>query len=493
VVRRPGPPTARAAPGSLAAPRSLLQGVDARDQDRDRALAYTFQPVIAQVLRSRAETHDLGAARERYAAWAAQMIGQAYGKGGIDYSEEVARRTEFYLPDLVAALPYRPAERRGWDAWQMAFILRKFGRIAEATQALGLAEQTAQEISDQKLAERVQVERAKQAVLRGDLGQALEDFQAALTLTDDSGEQGERAAILYAMAGVLVTRGDLDQAMQLYQQILQGGETLGDVQGKSATLHAMAGVLVTRGDLDGAMQLYQQSLQIKESLGDVQGKSATLHAMAGVLVTRGDLDGAMRLYQQSLRLYEALGDVRGKSATLNQMANVLVTRGDLDGAMQLYQQSLQIKEALGDVRGKATSLLMIAQLLVMRGERGPALAAARESIAIFTYLRAPRELAQAREILATIEAWTNTARDTAPATPARLAAALAAMVTAALRGEPSEQARAALGQAAQDAQLGAYAAALAAVLDRESGAAGDLLAAAETLLAEASLAERIAS
>lgn len=84
--------------------RSLLQGVDARDQEHDRALAYTFQPVIAQVLRARAEAHDLGAARERYAAWAAQMIGRAYGEGGIDYSEEVARRTEFYLPDLVAAL-----------------------------------------------------------------------------------------------------------------------------------------------------------------------------------------------------------------------------------------------------------------------------------------------------------------------------------------------------------------------------------------------------
>jgi Effector-associated domain 7/CHAT domain/Tetratricopeptide repeat len=351
--------------------RSLLQGVEQRDEQRDRALAYTFQPVIAQVLRARADAQDLSAARERYAAWAAQMIELAFGEGGIAYSQDVARKTQFYLPDLVAALPYRPADRRGWDAWQLAVILKQFGRIPEAVQALALAEQMAQETGQQDLAARVETERANQAVLRG------------------------------------------------------------------------------------------------------------------------DLDGAMRRYEQSLQMYEALGDVQGKSATLHQMANVLVTRGDLDGAMRRYEQAKEILEALGDVKGKASTLIMIAQLHVMRREREAALAAARESIAIFTHLRAPRELAQAREILATIEAWTDEAEGPALATPARLAGALVAMTTAALRGdEAGAQARAALSQAAQDAQLGAYAAALANALEREPGAPQQVLAAAETLLAEASPAER---
>ena len=112
---------------------SLLQNVrGAYDETRGRATAYSFQPVIAQVVRARAKASDLGPARERYSAWAAERINQAFGEGGISYSAEVAQTTRFYLPDLVAALPDRPTEQRGWDAYRLSSILRQFGRVAEA-------------------------------------------------------------------------------------------------------------------------------------------------------------------------------------------------------------------------------------------------------------------------------------------------------------------------------------------------------------------------
>ncbi|MEI8166482.1 MAG: CHAT domain-containing protein, partial [Chloroflexales bacterium] len=282
--------------------RSLLQGVGERDTERNWPQAYAFQPVIAQVVRSRAEASDLSAARERYGVWATGRISLARGDKGISFDPEVARSTQFYIPDLIAALPYRTEERRGWDAWDLAILLRMFGRVVEATHAIDLAAQVAQETDEQTLRERIMVEVAEQAVLRGDLVAALEGFTAALDLTEsDTDNQAEHAVILNKMANVLVTRGDLDGAMRLYEQSRAIKESLGNERGQSVTLHQMAYVLVTRGDLAGAMGLYEQSLRIQESLGDIQGKSATLHQMAYVLVTRGDLAGAMGLYEQSLR------------------------------------------------------------------------------------------------------------------------------------------------------------------------------------------------
>ncbi len=361
---------------------SLLQG-QGYDEQRNRASAYSMQPVIAGVLARLAQGADLGAARARYARWADQLVTRAYSReSGIDTDAEVAALTHFFLADIAAAIPYLPPEQRGWAAWRAAWVLERLGQPAQAEQSISLAETTASETENQELLSRVYHQKATLLVTRGDLDGAMRLYEQSLAIKERLGDVRGQSATLHAMANVLVTRGDLDGAMQLYEQALAIQERLRDVQGQSATLHAMANVLVTRGDLDGAMRLYEQALAIQERLRDVQGKSATLHQMAGVLVTRGDLDGAMQLYEQSLAIRERLGDVRGQSATLHQMAGVLVTRGDLDGAMQLYEQSLAIDESLGDVQGKSATLHAMANVLVTRGDLDGAMQLYEQSLAI---------------------------------------------------------------------------------------------------------------
>ena len=247
--------------------RSLLQGVGERDAERNWPQAYAFQPVIAQVVRSRAEASDLSAARERYGVWAAGRISRAYGDKGISYDPEVARSTQFYLPDLIAALPYRPEERRGWDAWDLAIILRQFGRVVEATYAIDLAAQMAQKTEDRTLTQRYLVEAAQQAIQRGDLTKAMETYQESLTRAEELDEQKERSVILHAMAGVLETRGDLAGAMRLYEQSQAIDESLGDIKGKSATLANMAILQFRQGDHEIALHNARTSFDLLQGMG----------------------------------------------------------------------------------------------------------------------------------------------------------------------------------------------------------------------------------
>jgi tetratricopeptide (TPR) repeat protein len=246
---------------------SLLQG-QGYDEQRNRAHAYSLQPVIAGVLSRLAQELDLSDARARYAAWSDHLVSRAYNpEGGIDADPEVAAQTRFLLPDIAAAVPYLPPEQRGWAAWRAASVFERLGQPEQAHQSITLAEATARETENQELLSRVH----------------------------------------HQQATLLVTRGDLDGAMRLCEQSLAIQERLGDVRGTSATLHAMAGVLVTRGDLDGAMRLYEQSLAIQERLGDVRGTSATLVMMAQIQFARGDHETALRNARESLRLLQAMG------------------------------------------------------------------------------------------------------------------------------------------------------------------------------------------
>ena len=301
--------------------RSLLRSVG-YDKTRNRAQAYTLQPVIAQVMRRLITADELITPRNRYAQWAAGLVNHAYGEDGIDFSADVAQHTQTMLDDLPIALSYLPAEERGWPMWRASWVFRHFGQLEQTQKMLDLAEMIGDEQEDHALLSRIYYERA----------------------------------------GKITISGDLDGAMALYQQSLDLYEALGDVRGKATTQHQMAGVLETRGDLDGAMALYQQSLDIKEALGDVRGKAATQHQMARVLETRGDLDGAMALYQQSLDIEEMLGNVKGKASTLVNMAIVENQYGNRQKALRYAREGLELFERLGAVREIAQVRDILAQM-----------------------------------------------------------------------------------------------------------------------------------
>ncbi|WP_296753341.1 tetratricopeptide repeat protein [Roseiflexus sp.] len=206
---------------------SLLQG-QGYDEQRNRAHAYSLQPVIAGVLSRLAQELDLSDARARYAAWSDHLVSRAYNpEGGIDADPEVAAQTRFLLPDIAAAVPYLPPEQRGWAAWRAASVFERLGQPEQAHQSITLAEATARETENQELLSRVH----------------------------------------HQQATLLVTRGDLDGAMRLYEQSLAIQERLGDVRGTSATLVMMAQIQFARGDHETALRNARESLRLLQAMG----------------------------------------------------------------------------------------------------------------------------------------------------------------------------------------------------------------------------------
>lgn len=228
---------------------ALLEGIG-YDGQRNRAEAYALQPVIAATLGRMAHAADLSAARARYAQWMAQAVDRAYNpEGGIDASPEVAEATRFLLPDIVAALPHLPPERRGWTAWQASSVYERLGQSEQAQRSIELAEADAQALANQELLSRV----------------------------------------CHQRASLLVTRGDLDGAMRLYEQALTGLEALGDVRGKSATLVMMAQIQFARGDREQALANARESLRLLQAMGAADAaKVADIIRQMEALLAAGD-------------------------------------------------------------------------------------------------------------------------------------------------------------------------------------------------------------
>ncbi|WP_299643877.1 CHAT domain-containing protein [uncultured Chloroflexus sp.] len=306
---------------------SLLQG-HGYDEQRNRALTYSVQPVIASVLGRLAQEHDLGPARTRYAAWVAQLVKLAYSR--IDTDPDVAALTQFLLPDIAAALPYLPTDQRGWCAWRAASIFSQLGQPVQAEQCIGLAEAVAKETADQPLLSRV----------------------------------------FHQQATLLVIRGDLDGALRLYEESLALCERLGDVQGKSATLIMMAQVQFIQGEHAKALANVRAGWQLLQAIG-----AAPDAAQAAQLVQQ--MEAMLASVGTPSRLVGALiaAVVRAKRG---QMSATEV-RAELERLLAeeaLAPVVTALVAALADQADAAAQLLLAAEPLLTKGtaaERADAL------------------------------------------------------------------------------------------------------------------------
>ncbi len=346
--------------------RNLLE-VDGRFTDGTPA-TYRFQPALLQQIARLVKKDERAAHRTGYAAYGAWLARRGYGD--IHRDVGLARVVRLSLDALDAATATLTGTERLWHVRRQAWLKNAYGETRAAYDAI--------------------------------MGVLAPDSPLPDPHADPEAAKAD-SSLRYELANLCVTRGELDRALVLYQESLKLDEQLGDLKGKAASLHNMAQVYVTRGDLDRALVLYQESLKLDEQLGDLQGKAASLSMMAQVYVTRGDLDRALLLYQESLKLLEHLGDLKGKAASLAGLANVYMARQEWDKATEAINESLSIARRLGQTETIAFNTIYLGQVAQARGDCEGALARYREGLAIFERLGMPRETAQVRQLIASLE------------------------------------------------------------------------------------------
>ena len=205
--------------------------------------------------------------------------------------------------------------------------------------------------------------------------------EAALEITQRTGNQRGQAAILYSL-GCLEVRQRLSAASLHLDPAYRIFSEVGDVHGCALTNDLRAFVDRLAGRYDEALARYQSTLQGFRDVGDLAGEIDALNNMAQIRVSRGEFEVAEDLINQAFVICDSLKAPRLRAQTEYRLAEFLLRSGDLDRAGRTYDTVLQMVRDEGDRAGEAYALLGLGTVQTRQGNYSGAESSLRTSLGL---------------------------------------------------------------------------------------------------------------
>jgi len=177
-------------------------------------------------------------------------------------------------------------------------------------------------------------------------------FERALTLYEQAGDRGGRAAVLGRLGLVALEQGDDARAATLADESLALRREVGDRWGAANALSTLGIVARLHGAYEPARELLHESLALKRALGDTWGMAYALNNLGLAAREQGRAEEARTLHEEALALFQEVHGTPGVADALHNLAMVARDQGNDDRAAELAGQSLSVRRALGD-RGDA--------------------------------------------------------------------------------------------------------------------------------------------
>ncbi|HEX7185694.1 MAG TPA: CHAT domain-containing protein [Thermoanaerobaculia bacterium] len=187
-------------------------------------------------------------------------------------------------------------------------------------------------------------------LLRGDLAQARQQLERALSLEEKDHPDGMGVmALLLRLGNVAERQDDIEQADRLYRRahelILRAAPGTG---AEAAAANNLAITTGWRGDLVQAERYGALALAIREKLtpsGDAIIPSLLNHGI--LLAARGDFAGAEADFLRARRILEKVQpESIGMAKALNNLGSIAWQRHDLDAAESLFQRELALYQKI---------------------------------------------------------------------------------------------------------------------------------------------------
>jgi len=185
-------------------------------------------------------------------------------------------------------------------------------------------------------------------------------LERALSLYEQAGDRGGRAAVLGRMGLVALDQGDDARAETLAGESLALRREMGDRWGAANALNTLGIVARLHGAYARAHELLCESLALKRELGDTWGGAYALNNLGIAAREQGRADEAHALHEEALALFREVRGAPGVADALNNLAVVARDRGDAERAAMLDAESLDLLRGSGDHTGLAACLESLA-------------------------------------------------------------------------------------------------------------------------------------
>jgi DNA-binding NarL/FixJ family response regulator len=214
----------------------------------------------------------------------------------------------------------------------------------------------------------------------GEWDAALEDYQAALAMAKDAGDQHATWEALLDL-GMLWAGRDYDRTEDFYDQALALAHTLGDQALIAHSLNRVGNWHVNIEESLVAVRYHEEALAIFEQALDEAGVAATLDFLGMASYLSGDLIKGTDNYRRAATLLRAVDDRAGLCSSLAaltlrgatpQTSSMVMPAGTLAECIHDGEEALAIAREIEQRSGETFALSMMGLALVGTGEYGRA-------------------------------------------------------------------------------------------------------------------------
>jgi predicted ATPase len=295
-------------------------------------------------------------------------------------------------PRFVMLVTIREFALEQLDALDEADTIRRqhalfFVRLAEAAdgQARGLGQlaaidQLREEHDNLRAALRWSIDRGEAAIairLGGALGwfwdmhNCLSEGRRwlAAALTSQGDVDSAFRARAYTSAGVLASdQDDFESAGQQFDRALALYREIGDQPNTAYVLSYLGRMLRCQGEYDAARERLTESVAMFEQLGDQRGTAYAYYNLGRVMFQQGDHAAAQQMFSASLAHFQRAGDRWGQALTHCNLGRLAYRRASFAEARSFHQRSLTLFEQIGDIWGQALAHCKLGWVAYQQGE-----------------------------------------------------------------------------------------------------------------------------
>ena len=192
------------------------------------------------------------------------------------------------------------------------------------------------------------------AVLRGELGEAQTQVDAALILVHQAGSEAGIARTRQTQGIVHWSVGQYRESLAALEEALAlrrraDAAAPADPLALVEIFNALSVVHVSLGNYREALGYLDQCLELERQVGD-KGLLAKGLANQGVVYEKlGELDQALAQGREAYRLYHEIGDREGMSMTLGNLGIVYLEMDEPTAAMGQLQRAADLSREVGNV------------------------------------------------------------------------------------------------------------------------------------------------
>jgi tetratricopeptide (TPR) repeat protein len=234
--------------------------------------------------------------------------------------------------------------------FELARIAIEQMNLNEADTLLADVHQMRKDLGDHKGIASVLYRQARVAYRRDNQELAQQLLQESLSIQEQIGDRAGSMPVLRLLATVVtaVAIRDFSLAEECYYRVLNLSEELGDQNERALALRGLSRVCLENGNLPAALEYAQESLDLLQRIGDRKAGILALRQISKVKAAMGEYETALQLAEKCLHLGQEFNDGLLYGYIRFEMGNWYIKLNKVGLAQNAYRESLRIGELINN-------------------------------------------------------------------------------------------------------------------------------------------------